>query len=206
MTSNSTHEISAVIRTWLVVCQQMLCSLSIQSRLVYTGTWCIVNQDGHWTNLSSEPTSYYWLASWPCPAPTSSFQNHAQEQLGGQLPSITSCKKSSTDGTPPSIPQHLLYTSFDWQHESNSFKITLGKRPRSRLTQCFYFKTSELKKLCTKLIIKLIVISDIKPRGRHMGQREANAIWVRVSEAHCGYIGTAGFGPSGWSLLLLLRL
>lgn len=51
--------------------------------------------------------------------------------------------------------------------------------------------------MCTKLMIKIIVISDIEPRGRHMGSRGANAIWVRVSEAHCGHIGTAGLGPPG---------
>lgn len=35
----------------------------------------------------------------------------------------------------PSIPHHLLYASFDWQHESNTFKSTLWKYPRNALPQ-----------------------------------------------------------------------
>lgn len=110
---------------------------SIQSRLVYTGTCYIINTDGHWKNLTSLllTTGCYWFAPWSCPAPTSSFQNHTQEQFEEQLTSLTLCKKSSLNEIAPSIPQHLLYTLFDWQHKSNSFKITLWQYPRSGLTQ-----------------------------------------------------------------------
>lgn len=52
--------------------------------------------------------------------------------------------------------------------------------------------------MCTKLIIKIIVIRITQSQGgRHMGPRGANAIVFRASEAHRGHIGTAGFGPPG---------
>lgn len=111
--------------------------LSIQSRLVYTGTCYTVNTDGHQKHITNLllTTGCYWFAPWPCPALTSSFQNYAQEQFEGQLTSPTLCKKSSLNEIIPSIPQRLLHALFDWQHQSNSFKITLWKYPRSGLPQ-----------------------------------------------------------------------
>lgn len=152
--------------------------LSVQSSLVYTGTCYIANTDGHWKHFTNLllTTGCYWFAPWPCPAPTSSFENHAQEQFEGQLTSLTLCKKSSLNEIVPSIPQCLLYALFDWQHQSNSFKTTLWKYPRSGLPQ--------FSGILLKLLYQKNVYEVNYQNNSNKNDKEAD-IWDKGEQIQC---------------------